>query len=82
MEDFVAFRKMVTPVVIQVVFWIGVIVAVVGALATMFRGNFLAGLVALILGPLLVRIYCELIIVVFKMHESLVEIQKNTTTRA
>jgi len=37
------------------------------------------GLFMLILGPLMVRIYCELLIVAFKILEALREIQKNTS---
>ena len=32
MGDFFAFRKMITPAVIQIFFWLGVIVCVIGGL--------------------------------------------------
>jgi hypothetical protein len=40
------------------------------------------GLLYLIVGPLFVRVYCEILIVIFKMHESLVAIQHNTAPNA
>ncbi|MCJ7520056.1 MAG: DUF4282 domain-containing protein [Anaerolineaceae bacterium] len=85
MEDFLKFRKMITPVIIQVLFWVGVAFSVIGALITMvigLTGNgqgylVLVGLVYLVLGPALVRIYCELLILFFRMNETLTEIKNN-----
>lgn len=84
MEDFLKFRKMVTPAIIQVLFWIGVAVCVVAGIITMIYsfdsyvggvGVFLSGLLIFILGPILVRISCELMIVFFQMNENLAEIK-------
>ena len=81
MGDFFAFRKMITPAVIQFFFWIGVIVCVVTGLGILAGGDTLAaaapvsptlvGVLVLVLGPLLVRIYCELLMVLFRIYESL-----------
>jgi len=85
MDDFLKFRKMITPVIIQVLFWVGVAVSVIGGLITMGSsfgsygggvGTFLMGLLTLILGPVVVRIYCELLILFFRMNESLTEIKE------
>lgn len=83
MEDFLKFRKMITPVIIQVLFWVGVAIAVIGALGMMVFGvatngqgvMVLVGLVMLVVGPVLVRIYCELLILFFRMNETLTEIK-------
>jgi hypothetical protein len=86
MDDFLKFRKMITPAIIQVLFWIGVVVSVVSALVIMGAsfgsygggvGTFLGGLVMLVLGPVVVRIYCELLILFFRMNETLTEIKDN-----
>jgi len=61
---------MITPIFIQIIFWLGVLGCVIAGLGTMGQ-SVLQGLATLILGPLVVRIYCELIIVVFKMNEAL-----------
>jgi len=70
MNEYLTFRKMITPIFIQVIFWLGVLGCVITGLGTMSQSA-LMGLATLILGPLVVRIYCELIIVVFKMNEAL-----------
>ena len=84
MDDFIKFRKMITPIVIQVLFWVGAVVAVLFGLGTMatsfgrYGGGavaFLGGLLIMILGPVLVRIYCELLILFFRMNETLTEIK-------
>jgi len=74
MEDFLKFRKMLTPLIIQIVFWIGVVVAVISGLVQMFSGeSFLYGLVMILIGPIIVRIYCELLIVIFSINDTLRE---------
>jgi len=93
MGDFFAFRRMITPIVIQIIFWIGVVACIVGGLVMMFAGEalasteargagFLAGLAVLILGPLAVRVYCEILIVIFRINESLTDIRSNTARTA
>ncbi|HUU42478.1 MAG TPA: DUF4282 domain-containing protein [Planctomycetota bacterium] len=79
--DFVAFRKMITPVIIQVVFWIAVAVVVIVSLIGLgeSRGDAkLAAVLTLLLGPIAVRMYCELLIVIFRIHSNLEQIEKNT----
>jgi hypothetical protein len=84
MEDFLQFRKMITPIIIQILFWVGVAVAVIGALVVMAMSfsssgggaiQFLGGLVMLVVGPVIVRVYCELLILFFRMNETLTEIK-------
>jgi hypothetical protein len=80
MNDFLAFRKMLTPAIIQIVFWIGVGLCVIAGLISIFQGGMATagGFVALLLGPVMVRIYCEVVIVFFRIHEALVDIKNNT----
>jgi len=58
MNEYLAFRRMVTPLVIQILFWIGVVLAVIGAIGVMTQGGIsvLYGFIGLFLGPLAVRI--------------------------
>ncbi|MDI6732030.1 MAG: DUF4282 domain-containing protein [Candidatus Margulisbacteria bacterium] len=74
MKDLLAFKIMITPVVIQIAFWIGVASCVLGGLITMFSGNgaggALMGLAIIILGPIAVRVYAELLIIIFKIYEA------------
>jgi len=83
-DDFIKFRKMITPAIIQVLFWVGAIVSVLAGLFTMassfgrYGGGavaFLVGFFIIILGPVVVRIYCELLILFFRMNETLTEIK-------
>lgn len=78
------FDKMITPIMIKLFFWIGVLVAIVsgffmigyGIIAQ--NGSFMQvviGIISLFIGPLIIRIYCEMLIVLFKMQESLVQIR-------
>jgi hypothetical protein len=85
MRDFWAFRTMVTPVIIQVLFWIGAILCIViGGIMTVYgaikydvgRAPYLwRGVALFLLGPLAVRVYCEILIVFFRINETLTEIK-------
>ena len=90
MEDFLKFRKMITPTIIQILFWVGVAGTVIAALVTMAMSfgsygggavSFLGGLVMLVLGPVFVRIYCELLILFFRMNETLTEIKNGLSKK-
>ena len=84
MGDFLRFETMITPVVIQVIFWIAVIVAIISGIITMTHGGWsvLVGFLILILGPLLARIYCEILIIFFRINDHLRAIQHNTAHTA
>ncbi len=86
LSDFLKFDKMITPVIIKIIFWIGLAVSTITALSLVFSGlnnpwgggfEVLLGLLTLILGPLTVRVYCELLIIAFKINDSLSEIKEN-----
>lgn len=84
-EDFITFRRMVTPVLIQVAFWIGVVITVIGGLAMLIAGDGVqvrvSGFIMLVFGPILSRLYAEIFIVVFRMNETLTEIKNNQENR-
>jgi len=81
MHDYLTFRRFITPVIIQIIFWIGVGVSVIlgitmiAASAGAFRGaiGIVNGLIVLFVGPIAVRVICELIMAVFRIHEALVK---------
>ncbi len=83
MGDFLTFRKFITPTVIQIIFWIGVVVCVIGGIAAMAQGQgamgVLSGIGMIILGPIMVRIYCEILIVIFRINDNLIDIRNNTS---
>jgi hypothetical protein len=85
MRDFWAFRTMVTPIIIQILFWIGVITCLItGAIMVIYgathfhggQGQYLwKGVLLFVLGPLGVRVYCEILIIFFRINETLTEIK-------
>ena len=77
MNEYLSFRKMITPLIIQILFWLGIVVIVISAIAAMFsgQGGFFQGLLLLVFGTLGWRIYCELIMVFFQMNGALQEIR-------
>jgi hypothetical protein len=82
MKDFLAFRTMLTPLIIQAIFWFGTVICVLAGLLFIMTGfgrygtpEVLQGFALLILGPLVVRIYCELLIIFFRINETLTEIK-------
>lgn len=85
MGKFLKFEKMITPIFIQIIFWIsfvGVIisgVAMVGYGVISSSGSFIEiiiGISTLFLCPIIIRIYCEMLIVIFKIQESLIDIRE------
>ena len=82
--DFLLFRRMITPVVVQAIFWLGVIASIaVGGLfviSSLQAGQsatfgVLYGCLILVGGPIALRIVCELLMVLFRIHEALNEIR-------
>ena len=81
MEDFLTFRRMISPILIQIVYWVMTAVAIFGGGALLVRRSYeekLAGVLLIILGLLVIRVYTELIILGFRMNETLTEIKNNT----
>ncbi len=84
-KDFFNFDKMITPSIIQIIFWIGVVFSVLAGLVMIVNGItaqygggmlVLMGLIYLVLGPLFTRVFCELVIVFFKINDNLIELKK------
>ena len=73
MKDIFFFDSMLTPKIIIFIYWLGLISVVVGAIATMFSdygGGFWSGLGVLLFGLIGTRVWCELLIVLFKINEN------------
>jgi hypothetical protein len=78
MGDFLRFETMITPVLIQILFWVAVVFCLIEGIAMMEAGGGVVGLMLFILGPLAARIYSEIFIVWFRMAEHLRQIDHNT----
>ena len=86
-DGFWTFHKMITPAVITVLFWIGIAAVVIGGIVMIVMGAtkpdiglVVMGLGYVILGPIGVRIYCEMLVVLFRINNTLTEI-KNLLSR-
>ncbi len=89
MQEFLSFDKMITPTLIKIIFYIGCALSIIGGIIMIISGvnsyygggaQVFMGIVFLFLGPFLTRIYCELLIVQFKMQEHLAHIRKISDT--
>ena len=83
MDKFFNFDSMITPIIIKIVFWIGLGASVLTGLGIIITGlewgggiQVIGGLLIIVVGPIIVRIYCELLIIMFKMHEALQDIRQ------
>lgn len=72
-KEVLFFESMLTPKIITAVYWLLLLGALFSGLGMMFgpAGNFFAGLGVIIIGAVGARIWCELLIVLFKINENI-----------
>lgn len=71
------FDSMLTPKIITFVYWLMLLGSLITGIGTMFNeygGGLFTGLGIIIAGAIGARIWCELLIVLFKIHENLQKI--------
>ena len=81
MRDFIRFETMITPMLIAFLFWLAVIACVVIGVWEIAAGpehGVGVCLTLIILGPLVIRIYAEILMVVFRINDHLRQIVHNT----
>ena len=76
MKDFLYLEKMLTPSIITFAYWLLLLFALVSGLGTMFSegvsfSRFLMGLGIIVGGAVAARIWCELLIVLFKINANI-----------
>lgn len=78
MKEILQFDTMLTPKLITFIYWLFLISSVIGGLFSMFSGfgglsfgSFFMGIIYAIIGMIFARIWCELLIVLFKMNQAL-----------
>ena len=88
MNEFLKFDKMITPSIIKFVWWItsGILVIyglIIVMQAVTYGGGGMAilGLIIIFTGPFAARIYCELLIVMFKIYENLQAIRAELASK-
>jgi hypothetical protein len=84
MNKLFTLNDMLTPKIVTVLYWLGLITVVFTAIVMLFGvgqyqfisfiQRFFLAIATLIGGGLLVRVYSELLIVIFKIHENLKKI--------
>ena len=87
LNKFLNFDEMVSPLIIKIIYWVGVALVVLSGLGMIISGigsrygggiQVLIGLLTIVIGPFLVRIWCEIMIVIFEIHKNLVEINRRS----
>jgi hypothetical protein len=77
MKDLFFFNTMFTPKIITFVYWLALFAAVVSGIGSMFAFgrmsfmSFVTGLGIIVGGAIAARIWCELLIVLFKINENM-----------
>ncbi len=71
MRDLLFFDSMLTPKIITFVYWLLLAGVILGALGAIFSGQILSGIGVLVGGLVGVRIWCELLIVLFKVNDNI-----------
>lgn len=66
------FDSMLTPKIITFVYWLLLLIAIVSGVAAMMNqyDGFLMGLAIIVFGAIGARLWCELMIVLFKINEN------------
>lgn len=77
MKDFLTFRKMLTPWLVQILFWVAIAGFIVIAITDIIQHvSTRVVLEIVIIGPLATRIFCELLILFFRMNDNLTAIKE------
>jgi uncharacterized membrane protein len=87
MKDLLNFKKMLTPIIIPILFWIGTIICIIAGIVFIVLGvtgysnpdngeMVLLGIGYLVLGPIVIRVYCEFLIILFSINDTLTDIKK------
>lgn len=77
MKDFLTFRKMFTPILIQIIFWVGVVACLVmGIRNIVIFDRLWMGIELLVVGPVVLRIVTEVILLGFRINDNLFTLTK------
>ena len=71
MKEFLDYKTMVTPGILKALSYVGMVIAVIAGLVTAFTADLLTGIGMTILGPVAVRIYAEVMLILFEIHNEL-----------
>jgi len=74
-REYLGFDKLITPALVRILFWILIVIDVLVAVGHIFGGDFWRGVLILFVGPIVIRVYCEIVIVIFQINNTLTEIR-------
>ena len=89
-RDFLSFRRMITPWIIKILFWLGVGASVIAGVIVFFGGiiggisdgsfgrvvgGLIGGPIIVLLGVMSARVYSELLILAFQINETLTDMK-------
>ena len=69
MKEFFNYEYMITPGILKILSYIGAVLAVIAGLVTAFSADVISGLGVAIGGPIVIRVYSELMLVIFEIHK-------------
>ena len=82
-KDLLTFKKLITPTVIKIVYWLAIVFALISGGINIVHGigqdsavMLIVGVVTLIAGPIYVRVICEIILIAFKILSELQAIRR------
>lgn len=74
LRQWLEFDEMITPKIIKVIYWIFLVITIVGGVTGMFA-NFFAGCIGLVFGVIGLRVGCEMVILMFNIYKQLKKLQ-------
>ncbi len=78
MQDLLSFNRMITPVFIHVIYWIGIVAVLLAGFGVVAGGGgILKGLLEMVVGVIVVRVGCEVLIVLFRINDNLAAIRNS-----
>jgi Domain of unknown function (DUF4282) len=82
MQKYLGFDELITPTIIKIIYWIGIAVIIIGVIASLFVagfGPFIGALIGGVIGLVFWRVWCEIMLILFRIHDDLKVIARNTT---
>ncbi len=77
MKNFLLFKTMITPVILQIVFWIGTILFIIfGLIDLISNQHYRIGVQMIVLGPIGLRVATECLLILFRIYNKLDDISK------
>lgn len=79
--EFLFFRRMLIPVIIQLIFWLSTAICFYVGIFGLFHQSIIMGIGVMIFGPLIIRLVCEYTIVLFRINDTLTDIRNEMVRR-